>query len=176
MAALAPAMAPADAAAALRDAFLPLFCILPRPPSGAEVRFSFLFLPESTMLPPSRDLAGLRPGVEPGTANSVLPSEPSVLPGPWGSNIASPPFMGSVVLAEERTLAGRLELNIKGEGVLETRNFGRFKKGSELSFPGCALFLLFLARFPCSIFSMMAFFSACFAKTVEVHNNNQELK
>lgn len=159
----------------LRDVppvFFPLFCILPRPPSGAKVRLL-------TTAPRSRLVAGLRPGVEPGplAANSaVLPSEPSVLPGPWGSNITSPPFTGSAVLAEERTLAGRLEFIVIGEGLLEITSpldFGRFNRGSEFSFPRPGprnrflLFLLFFfARFPCSIFSKIAFFSACLAKTV----------
>ena len=147
MAARAPAIAPAEAAA-LPDPPPAFFrCIFPLPPSGTEV---------FAMVPPR-----CRTGVLPCREDSEFTSDPSVLPMMSG---VSSPFMTSPVLLRETTLSGRL--NMSGEGVPEMRPpvLGLFRSGSfSLPFGLFLRFLLFF--FTCC--SCCAFLSACFAKTTK---------
>ena len=172
-AAKAPAMAPAEAAALPEAAFLLFLCIFPRPPRGAVVRF--LVVVFDSLLPPLSlkllaflgFLIGVLPGLE-GVSDAILvfmASAPSVLT----TSMRSSPFRVSVLLVIERTLSGLL-LKMRGEGVVDTIPvpvFGLFPKGS-MSRPLGGFFRFFplLAFLACSIWSITAFFSACFAKTV----------
>ena len=168
-AAKAPAIAPAEAAALPEAAFLLFLCIFPRPPRGAVVRFLAVF--DDSLLPSLKRLAllafrtGVLPGLE-GVSETLvfMASTPSVLI----TSIRSSPFKVSVLLAIERTLSGLL-LKMSGEGVVDmipVPVLGLFPKGS-ISRPlgGFFRFLLLLAFLACSIWSITAFFSACFAKT-----------
>lgn len=146
LAARAPAIAPADAAA-LIDPLPPpfLFWNLPRPPSGADV-FPLCFF--CFKLP----LVGVW---------ERLSVTPSTLP---MSTTRSPPFIAtSELLAADMTLAGLL-LKMRGEGEVET--FGLFESGSLSRLLG-RLFRFFpFDFFPCSC---SCNFSACLARTVCVH-------
>ena len=167
-AAKAPAIAPAEAAALPEAAFLLFLCIFPRPPRGAVVRFlavldSFPLSLKLLALLPFR--MGVLPGLDGASEMLVFKaSAPSVLT----TSIRSSPFKVSVLLAIERTLSGLL-LKMSGEGVVDmipVPVLGRFPKGS-ISRPlgGFFRFLLLLAFLACNIWSITAFFSACFAKT-----------
>ena len=142
LAARAPAIAPADAAALIDP---PPFLLwnFPRPPRGAEV-FPRCFLPFFPLPPP----AG---GFWPPSVTGPAPSTPPTISTTW-----SPPFMAVSVLAEDMTLTGRLE-KTRGEGDVEMFSF--FESGSLELFERPFLFLP-LHLFPCS-----CSFSACFART-----------
>ena len=136
LAARAPAMAPADAAALIELPPPPfLFWNFPRPPSGAGV-FVLRFL--SFFCATGEFWGG-------------GPSAPPIM-----SITGSPPFMATSELAADMTLTGRLE-KTRGEGEAETLGF--FESGSP-AFPGRPFLFFPLDLLPCS-----CSFSACLART-----------
>ena len=143
LAASAPAIAPADAAA-LIDPPPPPFLLwnFPRPPSGADV-FVLCFLSFFPPLGTTRELWG------------GVPSAPSTPP--TMSTTGSPPFMATSELAADKTLTGRLE-KMRGEGDADTLGF--FDSGSLLELVDRPFLFLPLDLLPCS-----CSFSACLART-----------